>query len=645
MVGVALFVPNDEMYEQAQKIMENRQHHISILKKIKTEDTITEARNVIDQGINIIIARGLQASIIRENTNAIVTEIVMTAQELGLLVVKAKRIINKAYPTIGMFGWGNMLCDTTYFGELYGVDFRRYILNEKDEWRNSILATQKDALDIIIGGEYALEGARQMGLPAIYLSGTGESIELAIENAESLYRMSEIEQHNYAQFSTVLDSSFNGIMKINATGSILVINRMMEEILGQSGDKILGESVTRVFKGLDTAALNLVLSGEQESYSTFLNYNNQELVLIVEPIVVHKKVNEAIISCNRLHRLEITDNNIMIKQHLKGHLKGHSTDMSLDDVGKKMKDLRKVVELAKIYAQSSSPILIEAVAGPEVEAITQGIHNYSMRRNGPFINISVSGMNQEQQERILFGDYEEGHLYTGAILDAHNGTLVIQGIDKLTLPNQYQLIQFIRSKRLVRNYNMKNVQIIDTRIIVCSAKNLTSLKNQFLFRSDLYFTLKSLRLRVPSLRDRKEDVAYLLDTFTAKYMEQYSRYHIMTPGAKRALLEYPWEGNSIQLQAFCERMILTVGRRSITEEYVRGLLKELYQTDSGIYESHVDVEIVQENEENDEDPMYVLLSKTLTKYSGNRTLTAKELKMSTTTLWRKMKKYGLDSKY
>lgn len=645
MAGVALFVPNDEMYEQAQKIIESKGHHISILKKIKTEDTITEARNVIAQGINIIIARGRQASIIRENTNAIVTEMVMTAQELGLLVAKAKRIINKEYPKIGMFGWGNMLCDTTFFGELYGVDFRRYILNEEDEWRNSILATQKDGLDIIIGGEYALEGARQMGLPAIYLSGTGESIELAIENAESLYRMLEIEQHNYAQFSTVLDSSFNGIMKINAMGSILVINRMMEEILGQSGDKILGESVTRVFKGLDAAALNLVLSGEQESYSTFLNYNNQELVLIVEPIVVHKKVNEAIISCNRLHRLEITDNNIMIKQHLKGHLKGHSTDMSLDDVGKKMKDLRKVVELAKIYAQSSSPILIEAVAGPEVEAITQGIHNYSMRRNGPFINISVSGMNQEQQERILFGDYEEGHLYTGAILDAHNGTLVIQGIDKLTLPNQYQLIQFIRSKRLVRNYNMKNVQIIDTRIIVCSAKNLTSLKNQFLFRSDLYFTLKSLRLRVPSLRDRKEDVAYLLDTFTAKYMEQYSRYHIMTPGAKRALLEYPWEGNSIQLQAFCERMILTVGRRSITEEYVRGLLKELYQTDSGIYESHVDVEIVQENEENDEDPMYVLLSKTLTKYSGNRTLTAKELKMSTTTLWRKMKKYGLDSKY
>ena len=638
MAGVALFVPSDEMYDQAKRIMKSRKHHISILKKIKTEDTITEARYVISQGINIIIARGRQATIIRENTNAIVTEIVMTAQELGLLVVKAKRIINKEHPKIGMFGWGNMLCDTTYFGELYDVDLRTYILNEEKEWRNSILSTKKDELDIVIGGEYALEGARQMGLPAIYLSGTGEAIELAIENAEALYRMSEFEQHNYAQFSTVLDSSFNGIMKINAIGSILIVNRMMEEILGKSGDKILGESVTRIFKELDAVALDLVLSGEQESYSTFLNYNGQELVLIVEPIIVNEKVNEAIISCNRLHRLEITNNNIMIKQPLKGH----SKNISLDDIGNKMKDLRRVVELAKIYAQSSSPILIEAVSGPELEAITHGIHNYSMRRNGPFITISVSGMNQEQQERALFGDND---LYKGAIWDANNGTLVIQGVDKLTLPNQYQLIQFIRSKRLVRNYNTKDVQIIDTRIIVCSAKNLTLLKNQFLFRSDLYFTLKSLRLRIPSLKERKEDVAYLLDTFVAQYMEQYSRYHIMTPGAKRTLLEYPWEGNSIQLQAFCERMILTVRRRSITEEYVRGLLKELYHTDSGIYESDVEVKVVQEDEENNEDPMYVLLSKTLTKYSGNRTLTAKELKMSTTTLWRKMKKYGLDNKY
>ena len=68
----------------------------------------------------------------------------------------------------------------------------------------------------------------------------------------------------------------------------------------------------------------------------------------------------------------------------------------------------------------------------------------------------------------------------------------------------------------------------------------------------------------------------LLDGYMKQYMEQYGRYHTLTSGARKLLLNYGWPGNSIQMQAFCERMILTVGRRTITEEYVRGLMEELY---------------------------------------------------------------------
>lgn len=89
----------------------------------------------------------------------------------------------------------------------------------------------------------------------------------------------------------------------------------------------------------------------------------------------------------------------MKEQYLKGHV-AHGT---FDDISKNLKDMRKVVELAKLYAQSSSPMLIEAISGPELEAITQGIHNYSMRQNGPFIMINMAGLSQDQQMRTLFG--------------------------------------------------------------------------------------------------------------------------------------------------------------------------------------------------------------------------------------------------
>lgn len=644
MSGIALFVPNDEMYEQAQEILREKENHVVIVKKITTEEAVTEAQRAISEGVNIIVARGRQAMEIRHHTNVAVAEIMMTAQELGLLVIRAKDIVGKKYPRIGIFGWGDMLCDTTYFNQMYQVDLKRYLLKDRNEWRNTIEQAMKDRLDIVIGGEAALEGGRQAGVPGLYLSSTGEAIRLALKNAESLYYMSEIEQHNYAQFSTILDSSFSGIIKVSVTGKILVMNRVMEQIIGCTQEQAVGQPATRILKGLEEAELEQILEGKMDNYSTFLTIQEQSVVVSMEAIVVGKRIDGAIISCNRLKRLDMNDKDVMKEQYLRGYV-AYGT---FDDISRNLKGMRKVVDLAKLYAQSSSPMLVEAISGPELEAVVQGIHNYSMRRNGPFIMINMAGMTQDEQMRTLFGFPGTGKHdgEPGMIAQASHGTLVIQGIDKVTLPNQYNLARVIRTKRLARGSRLEDTQMIDTRIIACTAKNLTELRGNFQFRSDLYFTLKSLRLKIPNLKDRREDVEYLLDTFTRKYMEQYSRYHVMTAGARRVLLEYPWEGNSIQLEAFCERMILTVGRRTITEEYVRDLLDELYHQDSSIYAAALAEEagFVEGREPNGEDTEQSLLKAALQKYNGSRTLTAKEMGISTTTLWRKLKKYGLDEK-
>jgi len=130
MSGIALFVPSDEMYEQAKGILREKDNHVTIVKRIRVEEAVTEAQKAISEGVNIIIARGRQAAEIRRHTNVAVAEIVMTAQELGLLVIRAKSIVEKECPKIGIFGWGDMLCDTTYFNQLYHVDLKRYILKD-----------------------------------------------------------------------------------------------------------------------------------------------------------------------------------------------------------------------------------------------------------------------------------------------------------------------------------------------------------------------------------------------------------------------------------------------------------------------------------------------------------------------------------
>lgn len=167
-------------------------------------------------------------------------------------------------------------------------------------------------------------------------------------------------------------------------------------------------------------------------------------------------------------------------------------------------DLKPELEKARLYARSSSPVLIEASSGPELEMIGQAIHNGSDRKGKSYAVISLSDLTNEDQNRILFGDPRMGR--EGALMDCNHGTLLLQGIDKLTLPMQSQLARVIRTNRVASQTNFAQYRYIDIRIIGTTSKNLTELRNQFLFRSDLLFTFRALRLRVPKLKKRPHDV-------------------------------------------------------------------------------------------------------------------------------------------
>lgn len=634
MSGIAVLLPNSEMCEMFRKIVKE-DDHVILIKEIKTEEAVSEARKAVSQGANIIIARGRQAVEIKKYTNIPLAEISITAQELGLLVKKSKEIVGKSNIKIGVFGWGDMICDTSHFYELYGVVLNRYKLNEKNDWNTALNSAIEEHVDIVIGGNVILQGAKQKGIAGLFLTSTEESLSIAIKNAKSMYYMYEIEQRNYAQFTALLDSSFNGIIKVGTTGNILVMNRAMEQMVGTTLDKVIGKVVTDLLKDLDKTMLEQVLAGQMENYSTFTNIGNQSLVIVTEPIVVEGEIEGAIISCNRMKRLDMNHKNQNADQYLRGYV-AYET---FEDVDKKLKGMREVVERAKLYAQSPSPMLIESISCPELTYVCQGIHNYSLHKNGPFIMINMAGMTEDQQMRTLFGVIgADGKVEKkGAFEEANHGTLVIQSIDKLSLPTQYNLVRTIRSRKILQN-EIENVSLLDIKIIACTAKNLAGLRQKLAFRSDLFYMLRSLTIRIPSLLERKEDLEYLLTAYTKQYMDQYSRFHVMTAGAKQFLLDYQWQGTSIQLESFCERMILTASKRTITEEYVRSLVEELYECDE---QKEMSSKVI-EYGATTENPFATLLRETLQKYHGNRKLTAKALNMSTTTLWRRLKKYGME---
>lgn len=342
-------------------------------------------------------------------------------------------------------------------------------------------------------------------------------------------------------------------------------------------------------------------------------------------------------------------------------------------------DLRPEIQKARMYAKSDSPVLIEASAGPELEMLAQAIHNGSDRKGKPYAVISLSGTTNEEQKQVLFGDPKRA--VQGAILDCNHGTLMIQGIDKLTLPMQSQLARVLRTKRVMNQVNVSQYRYVDVRFICTTSKNLTELRNQFLFRSDLLFTLRALRVRIPKLKSRPSDIRNMLEFYLNDYDRRYGSKHTLTENAWNTILNYPWDSNILQLSAFCERMLLTAPKQVIHTAYVKELFSELYEKDSGIYDrtdadsednvnyieafgnpaasgsGNQDLSSTSHKGDSKGEPIQPsllpnipesndiyrdLIVACLRQNNGNKKATAKQLGISTTTLWRKLQYYHLN---
>ena len=157
------------------------------------------------------------------------------------------------------------------------------------------------------------------------------------------------------------------------------------------------------------------------------------------------------------------------------------------------------------------------------------------------------------------------------------------------------------------------------------------------FRKDLYYAITTLTLTPVPLRERREDLIRFAQYHIENYCKLYSRYIKLTRGAIERIAEYPWEGNEHQLKNFCEKLVLSSTRRSVDEVQVDQLLNESYPFDLRRRpEKHIVVY---------KDPEAAHIAELLEKHNGNRTMVAKEMNISTTTLWRKIKKHQINTKY
>ncbi|MDQ3798522.1 MAG: sigma-54 dependent transcriptional regulator [Acidobacteriota bacterium] len=317
-------------------------------------------------------------------------------------------------------------------------------------------------------------------------------------------------------------------------------------------------------------------------------------------------------------------------------------DFRLESVIGSSEKMRQVFSLVERVAKTDVTVLIEGESGTGKEIIAKGIHFSGARRDNPFVAVNCAAIPEGLIEAELFG-YKKG-AFTGAASEskgkfeeAQHGTLFLDEISSMPVALQSRLLRVLQEQEITR-LGENTPRKIDVRIIAATNENLTELIKQNEFREDLYYRLAVVPVKLPPLRERREDIPLLVEHFLKKSADKYG---IKQPKPERevfnAFFNYPWMGNVRELENVIERMIvLSADGETLTLEDVPENIKNPPEKLENLWFALPAEPINLENVECE------IIREALKRYDGNQSQTAKYLGITRSALIYRMQKYGLE---
>ena len=620
MALISFLAPDDSLLEKAKAALINNHNDIPVYKGLLSEGVVV-ASSLLEQGTEIIITRGGTASAIR---NAAIPVTVVEVPITGFDILRCVEQARQHGKVIGVVTFPSMIVGIECLSSILDVELRLYPIKDESEADHQVRTAIRDGVHVVIGGSITVKSANTLNCPSQLIESGTEGILQAAKEAKRIVYARALEKEKTGLFQAVLDYAYEGIISVDNKEFITVFNPIAERISNITSSEAVGKQISQICPNMELAK---VLDSGEDDLGQILSINGIDVLCNKIAIKVNDSVVGAVITFQDVKHIQKMEEKVRSNIYASGHV----ADLTFDDIVGNSDSIKQTIAVAKDYALTSSSILVIGETGCGKEVFSQAVHNYSRRRQGPFVAINCAALPTHILESELFGYV--GGAFTGAnqkgrpglIELAHGGTLFLDEIAEMDYITQGKLLRVLQERKVMR-LGSDRVIPVDIRIIAATNKNLKALVNENKFRADLYYRLNVLQLKVPSLRERKEDISALAHLFLTNPEDTFRRRLKFSPAALTALTQYDWPGNIRELKNIIERITAIHKQELIDASSIHFHLDDTklpYQSPK-----HRPSEIDEINEA-------LVLAK------GKYVEAARILGIDRTTLWRKIKRLGI----
>ncbi len=446
-------------------------------------------------------------------------------------------------------------------------------------------------------------------------------------------------------WKTVVNTIRDGIMIMNSGGTIVSVNKAVEEITGYSREELIGKHCSILDDDRGDIGLH---------YSAFLDHREQRdngsnqqqcRVKRKDGSSIQTLKTTAVLRDGEENSLgwvgTITDLTEIVEKEnqLEAYRKQLSDESDFHGIVGSSPAMQKVFDIIENAAQSNAPVIIYGESGTGKELVSRAIHEIGLRNDKPFIKVNCASLTESLLESELFGHVRGA--FTGAYKDrvgrfekADSGDLFLDEIGDLPLSTQIKLLRVLEEKVIERVGSSTPIKT-DVRIISATNQNLPELVDQGKFRNDFFFRINVIPIFIPPLRERSEDIPLLVESFFRKLSLRSTKtiagVHERT---MELMMRYRWPGNIRELKGALEYAFVTCHSGPIYPNHLPETITKNHPKAPPVKKSGINLQEIEKQE----------LLEALERAGGNQSQAAKLLGISRVTVWNRMKRFNIQAR-